>query len=106
MGSFKEMVLIVSIFSACVLTILATFFAVLNQKAIGDGALYSLQSATIFTDMAARCGWAMHTVPKVRKSEKKLHVDCSKNQKQFQKYNWKNKKWGTGNSKHGTVNLE
>ena len=61
------MVLIVSIFSACVLTILATFFAVLNQKAIGDGALYSLQSATIFTDMAARCGWAMHSVPKVKK---------------------------------------
>ena len=71
MRSLKEMVLIVSIFSACVLTILATFFAVLNQKAIGDGALYSLQSATIFTDMAACCGWDMHTVPKVRKSEKK-----------------------------------
>ena len=61
----KKRVLIVSIFSACVLTILATFFAVLNQKAIGDGALYSLQSATIFTDMAARCGWAKHTAPKL-----------------------------------------
>ena len=66
------MVLIVSIFSACVLTILATFFAVLNQKAIGDGALYSLQSATIFTDMAARCGWAMHSVPKVNKKFEKI----------------------------------
>jgi hypothetical protein len=86
MGSFKEMVLIVSIFSACVLTILATFFAVLNQKAIGDGALYSLQSATIFTDMAARCGWAMHSVPKVRNQLKKVN----------QEWGTENKEWESG----------
>ena len=80
------MILIVSIFSACVLTILATFFAVLNQKAIGDGALYSAVSNDIY-----RYGGALWLG----------HAQCSESQKSILK-----NKQGTGNGKQEMGNRD